>query len=361
MAREFAKVWFSLFTDEEFARQDAGDKWLYIVLLGQPALNYAGVQPMNLRRWRKACATDQGIPSELEIKARLLRLERGGYVFVDEDTGEVLARSFIRNDQVSKQPNVFKSALRAVAQIESPKLAAVLRDEMGRVAQPEVKNEKLEADLRSLRITAESHLERVLEGLPEGFAEGFPEPFTEDFPEGFPRPGAMEPFREGFPEGFREGSVVVEVEVATTDPALKVGKYACEDADSPTGTPSAAPEATNPDYEPPSRCAQHRALPPDALIPPCGPCANFRKAHERWQHNAAAAAKEHSRRTAVARRQQMLAQADVERDAIDRCAMCDDRGYRIDRAEVCNHQPVDRETAQRHISEIRSTLAKEPA
>ena len=311
MAREFAKAWFSLFTDEDFADQDAGDKWLYIVLLGQPALNYAGVQPLNLRRWRKACRTDQGTPTEREMKARLLRLERRGYVFTDEDTGEVLARSFIRNDEVYKQPNVFKSALRAVAQIESPKLAAVMRDELDRIEQPEVKSEKLAADLAMLRGAADRHLARTLE-----------------------------PFAEGLPEGFGEGSVVVEVEVVGTDPALRLGEYACEETPTgqtePTDTHIEPTEGPADDVEPPSRCRAHR----DAIDDPgpCGPCANFRKAHERWETRTKARSLEAARDEAAQRREDRAAQAQAEQALIDACNLCDDNGYRTGR--VCDHDPT---------------------
>ncbi|KXT55591.1 hypothetical protein Y710_18565, partial [Gordonia sp. QH-12] len=283
MPREFAKAWFSMFTDDDFACQDSGDKWLYMVLLGQPALNYAGVQPMNMRRWQRAMRDVSGtVPSEAEMHVRLNRMERRRYVFVDPDTGETLVRTFMRSDGVARQPNVLKSALRALAHVESPKLASVLASELDQLVMPEVKSDKVADDIAALNGAARTHLE----GLAEGFAEPFPEPFPEGLPEplaeGFQRPGETEPFPEPFPEGLEEGSVVVQVGVVSTDPALKVGEYACARDDDPTKTPSSPGSATNPDHEPPSRCTEHRDLPADVRVPPCGPCANFRKAHERW-------------------------------------------------------------------------------
>ncbi|MBM4575964.1 hypothetical protein GS415_09750 [Rhodococcus hoagii] len=61
------------------------------------------------------------------MKAALIRLERNDYVFSDDETGEVLVRSFMRRDEVFKQPNVMLSSLRAAAQVESRKLARVLQ------------------------------------------------------------------------------------------------------------------------------------------------------------------------------------------------------------------------------------------
>ncbi|MFF2049941.1 hypothetical protein ACFVUR_19265, partial [Stenotrophomonas bentonitica] len=100
MAREYGKAWFAMFTDDHFTAQPNVDKFLYMTLLGQPSLNYAGVTPINLKRWRKAIREGDRVPSEPEIKMALIRLERNEYVFTDDETGEVLVRSFMRRDEV---------------------------------------------------------------------------------------------------------------------------------------------------------------------------------------------------------------------------------------------------------------------
>jgi len=217
MPREYAKVWFTMWTDEDFCDQPIFDKLLYNVLLSQPPtlLNYCGTQPLSLKRWRKAMRDGDSLPSDLDVKAALRRMERRRYVFTDDETCEVLIRSFIRRDEVAKQPNVLLSALRAAALIESPKLAYIQLAELsGRVVIPEItaKSDKAEKLRRDLGLTLTAALTR-LKGLSEGLSEPFPEPFAEDFPEGSPPPGKTEPFSEGFPEGFATGSVGVEVEV----------------------------------------------------------------------------------------------------------------------------------------------------
>lgn len=221
MAREYAKAWFSMFTDDDFASQPHSDKWLYMTLLGQPALNYAGVQPINMRRWRKALRDDHGVPSEADIEKALIRMEHRGYVYTDDDTGEVLVRSFMRSDGIDRQPNVLKSGLRALAQIESPKLASVMLRELDRLTVPEVKNEKLGAEIDRLWSAARTHLEGLAEGFTEPFPKPFAEPFSEGLPEGIPRPGKTEPFTEPLAEGLPEGSVVVEVEVESPTEVVK--------------------------------------------------------------------------------------------------------------------------------------------
>ncbi|MCD2153445.1 hypothetical protein LQL77_06940 [Rhodococcus cerastii] len=224
MAREYGKVWFSIFTDEHFTTQPLFDKLLYIALIGQPSLNYAGVQPINMRRLRKAMRDGDRLPDEQDLKVALVRLERRGYVYTDDDTGELLVRSFIRNDEVHRQPNILISALRLATQIESPKLASVLLGELSVLDIPGSKNPVTQKKMDDGRAEAV----RRLGSLSDGVSEPFPEPFDEDFPEGIPEgfheksspPGKMEPFGEAFQEGFGDGSVVVEVEVVKSPTAF---------------------------------------------------------------------------------------------------------------------------------------------
>lgn len=348
MAREYAKAWFSMFTDNDFVEQPHGDKWLYMVLIGQPALNYAGIQPMNLRRWARALRDGDGtVPADAEIEQRLNRMQERRFVFTDPDTGEVLVRTFMRSDQIARQPNVLKSALRALAHVESPKLAVILRDELGLIELPEVKSDKLAQDLRHLYRAAETHLE----GLAEGFAEPFEEPF--------PRPAETEPFEEPFREGLREGSVVVGVEVESPPQVVTLGSTRAREKN-PNGTPRPAlvavePTETPSESEPPQRCAAHREWPAEQPVPPCGPCANFRKAHERWTARA-----EHTR--AAARSEQARETAELARMAIDACTLCDHNGYRPDPdtgrpGAVCDHDPNTAERNARGIAQVRAALA----
>lgn len=353
MAREYVKSWFAMFTDEDFARQPYSDKWLYQVLLGQPALNYAGVQPINMRRWRKAMATDLGVPSESDLEKVLIRMERRGYVFTDENTGEVLVRSFMRVDQVYKQPNTFKSGLRALAHIESPKLAAVMLSELSRMPVPETKSDKLAAELDALFAAATGHLEALSEGITEPFAEPFADPFPEGMreplTEGITRPGETEPIAEGIGEGIPEGSVGVEVGVISPTEVLTLGSSRAREANPDVAESEPAPHPIGPpngDPEPPTRCKAH-ADDPDHTAP-CGPCANFRKAHEKW-------ADRERRRTATAQSEAARTAAELRAAEIANCDLCDSNGYRGNR--VCDHDPDTAARAARGMALVREQLA----
>lgn len=79
-------------------------------------------------------------------------------------------------------------------------------------------------------------------------------------------------------------------------------------------TPNLIPDN---DPEPPIRCKTHASNPHHD--DPCGPCANFRKAHERWE-------------TRMARRHttRQQTQAQQRRDAIAACHQCDEAGWQLD-------------------------------
>lgn len=323
MPREYGKNWFSMWTDEHFCTGRLFDKLFYQVLFGDRATNAAGIVPINFRKWRKALRDGERMPTERDLKASLVRLERRRYVFTDEDTGEVLIRSLIRRDEVWKQPNVMLSALRHAQVVDSGKFAAVLLSELDRIVLPEIKGDsptanKLRDNLKRASAATRTRLQSLSEGLPEPFPEpftedfpqGLPEPFpqglSEPFPEGFRRPGETEPFPEGFPEGFTEPSVVVDVAVASPSGGTQVGERGGEQ---PNGHPGTTPAGD----EPPSPfCDKH----PTGTEARCGACGARRRARQAWdeQHATDLA------RAAQARR------AAFWRDVED-CPDCDERGY----------------------------------
>lgn len=315
VAREYGKTWFSMFTDGDFCAQPVTDKLLYIVLLAQPALNYAGVQPLNLRRWRKALVDGDRVPSDIDLMESLTRLESRRYVFTDDETGETLTRSFMRRDQVDKQPNVMLSALRALCHVESPKLARVLLDELNRIELPVIsgtsdKAVQLRGRLTQSRADAVRHLDGLSEAFPEPFSEDLREGMLASFREGFNPPAGMKGIAQPLTEGFSSGSVVVEVEVETSLPVgTSVG-------------------------EPSPFCARH----PEGTEMPCRACLRYREHHETWR----------AARAGDARIARLRAEGAAKSLAIARCDRCDADGYR--QGLVCDH--VDRAETARHGSQL---------
>ncbi|MEU9805463.1 hypothetical protein [Mycobacterium sp. NPDC050853] len=360
--REYAKNLFSQWSDDDFCSQPIFDKLFFQVLNGQRAVNAAGIQPINFTRWRKAMRDGDQLPTVDDLQAALVRMEHRGYVFTDEDTGEVLIRSRIRRDELDKQPTMFLAALRILAVIDSPKFAAVLATELDRMEVPEVKSDKdyakrLRDSLSQTAVMARTHLKTLADGYPEPFPEPFeggstggtPGPSTGPTPGGStgpsPRPGETGP-TEGpspgptqGPSGSGSGSGSGSLTLVTT----QVGGTHAHTREADTGH-TAAPGTGN---EPHTRCKLHRDD-PDDVEDNCGPCANFRKAHERWtqrQTNAQSAA----------RTQAVHEAAELRAQAINACDLCDHDGYR--NGQVCNHNPAQADTNARGRQLVRAALS----
>ncbi|NOR03672.1 hypothetical protein HGK72_26840 [Mycolicibacterium fortuitum] len=364
--REYAKNLFTQWSDEDFCNQPIFDKLFFQVLNGQRAVNAAGIQPINFTRWRKAMRDGDQLPTVGDLQAALVRMERRGYVFTDEDTGEVLIRSRIRRDELDKQPTMFLAALRILVVIDSPKFAAVLAGELDRVEVPEVKGDKdyarrLRDSLTHTYDAAREHLKTLADGYPMPF----PEPFDGDTtghsrgpstgpsrggstgPS--PRPGETGPTpgpSQG-PTPGPSGSGSVSGSLTLVSTHLGGTRAHARDADTAQHGLSDEPPSDPQDPEPPRRCKKHAATPDAEFDDNCGPCANFRKAHARWQIRE-------RRRHHAALSETAHAQAAARAAAIENCRLCDDDGYRY--GSVCDHNPDQAHTNARGIAKVRAAL-----
>ncbi|WP_433701812.1 hypothetical protein [Nocardiopsis sp. CA-288880] len=164
MARNYAQIKSEVWKDDHFkTRLDVDSQWMYFTLLSQPNLNGAGVLPLQDRRWKKLA---NGLTAD-RIESALEQLQAHWYVIVDEETEEVLIRTFIRNDGLWKQPNVLKSALGHANNTMSDALKAVIWHEVDRLPL-----DLLEAERAEKTRTLIGTLRPTLLGtLPEGFME----------------------------------------------------------------------------------------------------------------------------------------------------------------------------------------------
>lgn len=121
--------------DKEFRALPRLAQCTYLQLLSQKDLDCAGILTLHIDLLAKGC-------DELDVEQLrfdLAALEGARFVFVDDDTDELLIRSYFRRVSV-KSPNAYKSALRSAKLINSPKLRAELAAEMRRVGRKESDN-----------------------------------------------------------------------------------------------------------------------------------------------------------------------------------------------------------------------------
>ncbi|MGW5477642.1 hypothetical protein [Streptomyces sp. NPDC004008] len=171
MARAHGRVLSSIWEDEDFIALTQQQQRLYLFLISQPNLNHAGLLPVTLKRWaRKALGLTA---AELDEQLRALHAAR--FIVLDDDTEELLIRSFVRNDSVWKQPRVMGAMVSGALEIESPALRLALLAEMDRLPLDELSDEptttRAGREGPSIRVQVEQHVEalrRVLRGPSEG-------------------------------------------------------------------------------------------------------------------------------------------------------------------------------------------------
>jgi len=203
VARAFGRILSTIWDDQDFLDLDPEAQRLYMFLVSQPNLNHAGLLPLTIRRWasraRKLTAK--------QVRQSLTDLDAAGFLVVDEDTEEVLVRSFVRRDEVYKQPRVMGAAVSGAMEISSRRLRRSLLAEMYRLPLDELSDEPTKlrngTEAPSIKAQVEGHIGELMRAFsePSGppFGGGSPTPSAP--PSGSPSPGVS----EGLPEGGAEG------------------------------------------------------------------------------------------------------------------------------------------------------------
>jgi predicted Fe-S protein YdhL (DUF1289 family) len=197
----------------------------YVQLCSTRDLDCAGQITLNVGMLAKACdeVTADDLASDLKT------LEAARFVFVDEDTDELLIRSYLRLVS-ARSPNAYKAALKAAKLVNSPKLRHELAIELRRIGKADAT--AIANDIDPADIPSEPH----------------PNPIGNPSERGIPSEPHAEP-PVSVPVRYQSSpSVVGYVERA-------------------------------PDPEPPTKCQRHRGV---ENPPGCIGCQRAREAHEAW-------------------------------------------------------------------------------
>lgn len=212
MARGHGRILTSIWEDTDFIALEEADQRFYLFLISQPNLNHAGLLDLTLRRWaRKA----HGL-TVAALKQRIDRLEQARFIVVDDDTEELLIRSFVRNDGVWRMPKVMGAMVSGALEISSRKLQTALLLEMDRIPLEELSDAPAKlrnsTDGPSIRQQVSEHIETLrrafatLDPDPQGTGPGTPSAT----PSGTP----SEPPAEGGPKGSTRGRAGAHVHAA---------------------------------------------------------------------------------------------------------------------------------------------------
>lgn len=129
MARKFAQIRPEMWLDDGWRDLTAGAQHLYLMVLTDPDLSHCGVT--DWRPQRLVPRAKEWSMKELYIAAQ--ELSDKLFLVFDEDTEEVMVRSFLRHDGLLKQPRMAVSATIAFGKIGSNKIRAAVVWELGRL------------------------------------------------------------------------------------------------------------------------------------------------------------------------------------------------------------------------------------
>lgn len=118
MARDHARIYCSIWGDGDWRALPQVAQWLYMLAFSQLDLSNAGVVAYRPNAWARY---SEGMTAA-GIKRAARTLEEHGYVVIDEDTSEMLVRTFIKHDRVLRQPMVAINMARAARLIVSEKV-----------------------------------------------------------------------------------------------------------------------------------------------------------------------------------------------------------------------------------------------
>lgn len=223
MARDRANINTGIWSDDEFIDITQSEQWLYFLLMTDPKLSYAGVtdwRPGRLAQ-RSKDTTRQGIEDAGN------RLQAGHYILIDEDTEEVLVRSFMRHDGLLKQPRLGVSMFNAYGAVYSKKIRKVIIHELKKLRDefPDWKAFGVE-QVQELFKNESASISEFVEGFTPPLDEGLTPELTPPVGDGFGA-GLGDRFGPGFTPGF--GSNRSQADPLATSTATSTSTSSKED------------------------------------------------------------------------------------------------------------------------------------
>lgn len=128
MARKFARLLVSVWEDPDFVSLKAVEQHAYFAVLSSRDISWCGVAPLLPQRF----ASISSDMTPRKFASSLAALEERRFIVTDPNTAEILARSFVRHDDILRQPNVTKAMGRAFGLVRSDKLRANVIRELSR-------------------------------------------------------------------------------------------------------------------------------------------------------------------------------------------------------------------------------------
>lgn len=129
MAREYGQLRHDIWNDDDWLDLTVPAQHLYMTLLSDPTLTYCGVT--DWRPGKVAQRAAENSPADTTIAAQ--ELSYAYFLVVDEDSEEVLIRSYLRHDPILKNPRLAVTMTKDYGAIGSRKIRAAIVHELQRL------------------------------------------------------------------------------------------------------------------------------------------------------------------------------------------------------------------------------------
>ena len=126
MAHDYARIKASIWSDPDFAALPASVQRVYLVITSQSELTLCGIVQPSPKRWARY-APDTTVE---DIEKAILVLGEQRFTVSDDDTDELLVRSFVRHDVALDSDNALVGMSKAYEAIHSEGLRKVLMEEL---------------------------------------------------------------------------------------------------------------------------------------------------------------------------------------------------------------------------------------
>lgn len=184
MARDRANLRTDMIGDDRYRELTRDEQWLYKLLLIHPTLSYAGVAEWRPGRLASAAA---GTTAD-DVRRIGSGLQAKYFVYIDEDTEEVLVRSFVKHDGLLKQFRLPISMANDYAGIASQDIREFFVFELQKYKQEEPTLKCWDMDrVKGILERASKDMKQLSYGdtLPITFAEGYADTYGKGYAKGY--------------------------------------------------------------------------------------------------------------------------------------------------------------------------------
>lgn len=123
MARKFAQLHCDIWEDRDFLALSPEARFTFVACFAQKIVNYCGVLVYSPARMARATGY-----KPVQVNKAIAELDAAGFVLHDDETGEILVRSFVVNNNVCAQPQLRKAMERCFGEILSDRLRRAVVD-----------------------------------------------------------------------------------------------------------------------------------------------------------------------------------------------------------------------------------------